>query len=529
MTHPFSRDVEVRLTCTMLMSKVDEIDDDTMEDLGHDRDNDDGLYPGDRLPTIMETNEEMDEEKDEKEGNSGAHAQSDGEYNVPGARPGEGRNRNKQRSRRSATSHTSQTSGKSTTSQGSNLSDKSQTSQKSRKSSKSSMSDNGSLTKDELEELKSSALKKIERMAKKHSMSNLNIKELVRCGEVSECFPLHEKLSILWFKEHWSYWRMVMKAPIDNIGDYFGEKIALYMYFMAFATRALMWVAVVGICIQALEFIGPVGSLSNFMGVPLLPIIAYFIVVWAVVVLEVWKQQEAIRASCRGMSFYEEKEPDRPGFDTVIDGETQIGRSCVTGKRITYFPVSERVRREVASRVTMALVLLAVISMVAGVFILRSQVLYPDPDYSPETSQNIASAINAVQVIVGNVLIEKLVDSLTEYENHRTSTMFEDAYCQKMFAFVFVNSYGSFLYTAFVAQHMPKPVGSHGHSTGECGDSTCLPTLELSVLSVMVLRVAKGVALLLYSYLQVGRHIISPSFSHFHFYSISSPFIYFSL
>jgi len=48
------------------------------------------------------------------------------------------------------------------------------------------------------------------------------------------------------------------------------------------------------------------------------------------------------------------------------------------------------------------------------------------------------------------------VDKLTEFENHRTNTQFEDAYCSKLFSFVFVNSYLSVLYIAFVAEHMPK-------------------------------------------------------------------------
>lgn len=48
------------------------------------------------------------------------------------------------------------------------------------------------------------------------------------------------------------------------------------------------------------------------------------------------------------------------------------------------------------------------------------------------------------------------MDKLTEFENHRTNTQFEDAYCSKLFSFVFVNSYLSVLYIAFVAEHMPK-------------------------------------------------------------------------
>ena len=47
--------------------------------------------------------------------------------------------------------------------------------------------------------------------------------------------------------------------------------------------------------------------------------------------------------------------------------------------------------------------------------------------------------------------------SLTAKENHRTDTEYEDALISKLFAFQFVNSYGSFFYIAFIKEGVGDP------------------------------------------------------------------------
>lgn len=55
---------------------------------------------------------------------------------------------------------------------------------------------------------------------------------------------------------------------------------------------------------------------------------------------------------------------------------------------------------------------------------------------------------------VTNMLYEKLALYLTELENHRTETAYEDSLIAKTFMFQFVNSYASLIYIAFVKQHL---------------------------------------------------------------------------
>ena len=44
---------------------------------------------------------------------------------------------------------------------------------------------------------------------------------------------------------------------------------------------------------------------------------------------------------------------------------------------------------------------------------------------------------------------EKLAYILTNWENHRTQTAYDDALIIKLFAFQFVNNYASLIYIAF--------------------------------------------------------------------------------
>ncbi|CAE7603802.1 Ano7, partial [Symbiodinium microadriaticum] len=56
-----------------------------------------------------------------------------------------------------------------------------------------------------------------------------------------------------------------------------------------------------------------------------------------------------------------------------------------------------------------------------------------------------------------NVIYQDLAVYLTNNENHRTDTQYEDALIAKLFAFQFVNSYASFVYIAFIKTTIGDP------------------------------------------------------------------------
>ncbi|KAF5913678.1 hypothetical protein HPG69_007593 [Diceros bicornis minor] len=72
--------------------------------------------------------------------------------------------------------------------------------------------------------------------------------ELVKDGVFETRFPLHTREEDL--KKKWAQWRnMFHKQPIDDIRDYFGEKVALYFAWLGWYTYMLVPAAVVGLLV----------------------------------------------------------------------------------------------------------------------------------------------------------------------------------------------------------------------------------------------------------------------------------------
>jgi hypothetical protein len=92
-----------------------------------------------------------------------------------------------------------------------------------------------------------------------------------------------------------------------------------------------------------------------------------------------------------------------------------------------------------------------------------------------------ASVLNTVSITVFNSIYQIVAVKLTDSENHRTDTLYEDSLSVKLFVFQFINSYSSFFFIAFVAQHLPKPSGTDASFHGACGAATCMEPLMLNL------------------------------------------------
>jgi len=84
---------------------------------------------------------------------------------------------------------------------------------------------------------------------------------------------------------------------------------------------------------------------------------------------------------------------------------------------------------------------------VASIFVLRGVMT----EAAGKTTGNIITAIiNAIQINILNVIYGKVAFRLTEFENHRTETQYENSLIAKTFLFKFINSYNSMAYVAFL-------------------------------------------------------------------------------
>ena len=95
----------------------------------------------------------------------------------------------------------------------------------------------------------------------------------------------------------------------------------------------------------------------------------------------------------------------------------------------------------------------------------------------------VASIANAVVIQVMNIIYGTVAIKLTNYENHRTDTNYEDSLIAKTFVFQFVNSYASLFYIAFVKPYI-------GYLDPCIG--SCLAELQTNLGSIFMVRLAVG-------------------------------------
>ncbi|KAJ1413447.1 calcium-activated chloride channel-domain-containing protein [Ochromonadaceae sp. CCMP2298] len=238
---------------------------------------------------------------------------------------------------------------------------------------------------------------------------------------------------------------MPWNTPTHDLKEYFGEKIALYVVFLGHYSFYLLIPAIIGLIFQIVVWASGNYSVVAFYSL--------LIVAWGLVMLEYWRRQEHTTAMKWGMGTFENHEQNRPEF------HGSLVRSHINGGEMVYFPEKEAQRLQLFSRSIVSTFVLVVAAVVAGIYLVRFY-LQQDKDTSFFAS-SVASVMNAVQIQVFNLLYQDIVVHLTDNENHRTDTLYEDSMITKLFLFQFINSYSSFFFLAFVATFVTKPDGSH--------------------------------------------------------------------
>lgn len=303
---------------------------------------------------------------------------------------------------------------------------------------------------------------------------NLEISKMIFKKTLLSIFPLHDRLisdqiltaSCTPGKTPWG-------MPMEDIRQYFGEKIALYNVFIGHYSRWLLVPGLIGLVFQLV-----VWGQMNFSS-PVLPFYSLIICVWSILMLEYWKRQEAYTAMQWGMSEFEEEEPVRPEF------KGHPIRSYIDGSEMLYFPPEEYLDNMANSGSCVGAYMLLVLGVVASIYVLRFSIEAQVGTYA----STIASVLNTVQITVFNYIYRDIVVKLTDYENPRTDTIYEDSLIMKLFVFQFVNSYASFFFLAFIALYLARSKGvDDDDSVGQCGASTCMYPLSINLAIIFGVR-----------------------------------------
>jgi hypothetical protein len=231
-------------------------------------------------------------------------------------------------------------------------------------------------------------------------------------------------------------------TPNEELKEYLGEKIGLFNVFLGHMSWWLIPMSIIGIGCQVIVL-----ATNNFSH-PSLPIYTVLVIIWSVFMLSYWKREQSNIALRWGMIGFVDQQFERPEFY----GELHT-HSFIDGREMLYFSrrdFRKRVMRSLATIFTMVLLVLGVISAIYVLkFSLRSNLGW--------LVSGIASLLNVSQIMMFNLVYQHMAVRLTNQENHRTDTDYENALILKVFVFQFINSYASLFFLAFVAQQLPRP------------------------------------------------------------------------
>ncbi|XP_066936321.1 anoctamin-7-like isoform X2 [Clytia hemisphaerica] len=336
-------------------------------------------------------------------------------------------------------------------------------------------------------------------------------------------------------KAYWGRWGKWLKyQPLDHIRAYFGEKIGLYFAWLGQYTAWLLLPSFVGLlvflygiatikspdnrdaldicangknftmCPRCDEKIGcKTWTLDDSCGQAMISYLfdnaatvffAVFVSFWAVFFLEFWKRKEitlAYQWDC--LDYESEVERPRPTFAALAP---TVERNPVTGIPEPHFPDKDRAPRIYSGIFIIITMVSLVLIFMLGVIVYKLLVYRPlaaNPLFSKRALQiaNTSGAVcNLMCIMILSRVYEKVAQSLTHWEMHRTQTEYEDNLTFKVFVFQFVNFYASIFYIAFFKGKFIGYPGNYTKLFGlrmeECGPGGCLIELAQQLVIIMV-------------------------------------------
>jgi anoctamin-10/anoctamin-7 len=246
--------------------------------------------------------------------------------------------------------------------------------------------------------------------------------------------PLHDEVAL---RELESNWITLCEAPwrqcVDDVKDYFGEKIGLYFFWLSHYTSFLCVASVMGVIAY-----GIVQAEDNDPNAYIMPYFAGAMAIWATLYCESFKRHQSVKAMQWGMTNYEVYELPRPDFDGFK------GRDPVTGAPSLYYPRELRLKQSRHAYLIILASLSIIIGCLALIFFVRFIMQYNTAS-SPYATV-VTSILTGLEIEALNAGFSKIAIELNDSENWRTDTDYEDALISKSFFFQFVNAFASLFY-----------------------------------------------------------------------------------
>uniref|UniRef100_A0A5K3FBR5 Anoctamin n=1 Tax=Mesocestoides corti TaxID=53468 RepID=A0A5K3FBR5_MESCO len=330
--------------------------------------------------------------------------------------------------------------------------------------------------------------------------------------------------------------KMFKYQPLDYVRLYFGESVAFYFAWLGLYTSWLIPVGIFGLlvfCLSAIDiaddqyvedvcthgsdflmcppcsvkgckfwllnsscFAAKMTHLVDNLGTVLF---AVFMALWATLFMEQWKRYQNVLAHRWNVQNLEPvDEPPRPEFLALLN-KKNFPRAVnpITGREEPVIPFWSR--KVPVLVVTYASVLFGVVLCLAfliGVIFYRLVVnvmlLQSDNALISSVAGMIttitSSCINLVCIFILKMVYDRVAVIMTNIEDHRTQSEYNDSLTLKLYLLQFVNFYSSIFYIAFIQGTTAAIPGDKTipiQSSG-CDSGNCLFQLFIQLAIVMV-------------------------------------------
>lgn len=198
--------------------------------------------------------------------------------------------------------------------------------------------------------------------------------------------------------------------------------------------------------------------------------------------LEYWKRANCVLQYNWDVTDYEEEELPRPEFYGTV---RRI--SPITGKEEVFFPLKEKIKKFIISGIIIT-VSLCIFMITAGVLLIFPKVWIHIGIYTSVTT----AVVSLIVMLTLRMLYSNLALRLTDFENHRTQTTYEDSLILKIFLFDFVNFYTALLYILILKQQYVKDLINSPEVTTGCEYDNCFTELTVQLAIIMIGKQAIG-------------------------------------
>ncbi|XP_032895020.1 anoctamin-9 [Amblyraja radiata] len=354
-----------------------------------------------------------------------------------------------------------------------------------------------------------------------------SLHKLLKDGAFHAVFPLHEEGT---HKEEgklqreWAKWKCLFKKqPIDEIRDYFGERITLYFAWLGWYNTMLIPAAISGVLVflyglmyfETNQVSKEICNASEIIMCPLCDqrcqywrlnetcsyakvtqlfdheitvLFAMFMAIWATVFLEVWK-----RARARAVSFWELYHWDEDEEDLVLG---LLYNPNVSPKEYTH-----SYKRTTVVMLLACVLLTVIISIALGIVICRVifAVLFTTSsseflsDHASTAAVMVGAVLHFLTILIMTKINRRVAILLCNLERPRTSLAQENNFTVKMFTFQFFTMFSSIIYIAFFLGRINGQPSNYVRIARqwrleECHPSGCMTDLFIQMAVVMILK-----------------------------------------